>query len=194
MDQFYPYVNTSTDPNSIGQDLEELAGLHQSILGNRGLLSSVAGEQGIPGLVLPESLEVKKPWIDPPSGALMFDPQGSIVLPNPPPSADTIVLTYPVPLGYDGVINYLSCNFTGGGFVQGSGDLIWRILINQKPLLNFNSITSEKGTPQQGRHIGYIRVYSGDVLQWVVNHASNPALNGNVICSFTGYIYPSRGN
>lgn len=190
-DAFYATINPQANGDT-GSDLEELAGLHQELLGNRGLLNEVSGTDGIPGLTYGTNLEIKHPWIDEPVGAVPFDPQSSIALPAG--SGDTLVLTFPVPIGYDGVIEYISCNFTGGGFTQSSGDIVWRLENNGKPILNFSNITSEKGTIFQGRKIGRLRIYSGQTINWVVNHVSNPSLNGNIVCSFTGYLYPNRGN
>jgi len=192
MDQFYPSSHDILNSQTVGQELEELAGLHQELLGNRGLLNTISGDQGIPGQNYPVNIETKNPWLDEPPGAQPFDPQESISLPAA--AGDTVVLTMLVPAGYDGVINEMSCNFTGGGFTQGSGDIIWSLRVDGKPYPNFGIITNEKGTPLQGRKIGRIRVYSGQRVQWLVNHVANLALNGNVICSLTGYFYPSRGN
>lgn len=97
-----------------------------------------------------------------------------------------------VPVGYDGVINSYGANFTGGGFVDGSGDLVWRISRNGVPIKNFEYILTERGDPNQPIPVNYIRVYSGDKIQFLINHAANVALNtGYIICDLGGFWFPN---
>jgi hypothetical protein len=177
--------------NTTANDLTDLATMHQQLIGNNGFLDMSGGTAGINS---PPSIPtfIRRPWLDPGDGATPFDAQGGVALPAAP-SVDTTVLTFTVDIGYDGVINSLSQNFTGSGFVQFSGDIIWRLLINGKPVRNFSNMTAEKGTIVTQRQISPIRLFSGDVVTYVVNHANNNALNGNVVCSITGYTYPNRG-
>lgn len=174
----------------ISDELASLAIMQQTLIGNTGLLDVNANTGGIAG---PPSAPtyIKRPWIDPPEGSASFDPQNGIALPGVP--GDTAVLTFTVDIGYDGVINAISHNFIGGGFTQFSGDIVWRLLINGKAVRNFSNMTAEKGTIEHQRVISPIRVFSGDVVTYVVNHVANPGLNGSVICSITGYTYPNRG-
>lgn len=138
-----------------------------------------------------DNLVTKKPWLDEPSGSKPFDPQGVVALPAV--GAAAIVLTYTVPEGYDGVVKYLSCNLTFCGFTEGSGDVTWRLQINGKPVENFSLITVEKGTIEIPRPISPLRLFSKDIIQWIVTHVANAGLVGSVNCSLNGYIYPSRG-
>lgn len=171
-------------------ELTGLAELNTKLIGNTGILGQpLANDQGAP---LEPPLFVRRPWLDPPSGFFPFDEQNGIALPAVG-AGDTVVLTFVVPEGYDGVINKISNTYTAGGFVGFSGDIIWRIVANGKPIPNFQNIRNEKGTTQQPREISPIRIYSGQVIQYIVNHAANIGLVGNTICSLTGYYYPNRG-
>lgn len=97
-----------------------------------------------------------------------------------------------VPTGYDGAINSYGANFTGGGFVDGSGDLVWRISRNGVPIKNFEFILTERGDPNQPIPVNYIRIYSGDRIQFLINHAANVTLNdGFIICDLGGFFYPN---
>lgn len=49
-----------------------------------------------------------------------------------PVDGDVQVLDFRVPVGYDGIIMQGYNLYTGTGFVQGSGDILWRIQINGK--------------------------------------------------------------
>jgi hypothetical protein len=158
--------------------------------------------------VLAPQLEIKRPWLDPPEGYAPYDYQASATLPavgagstvpqltgatGATAVVDTNGLGLIVDNGYDGVINSLSCNFTGAGFTDFSGQIIWILFADSKPIRNFNNIQAQKGTVQIPRDIAPIRIYSGQTITWVVIHASNPSLNGEVVCTLTGYVYPNRG-
>jgi hypothetical protein len=139
----------------------------------------------------PTPYVVKRPWIDEPDGSEPFDPQNGVALgvisANP-----QVILNLQVPTGSDGVIKFLSCNTTFP-FNDFSGDLQWQLRQNGRPIRNFDNILAQKGTIQIPRPISPIRIYSGDLIQWVVFHLANAGLNGNVVCSLNGYFYPNQG-
>lgn len=177
----------------IAIELRELAALHQTLLGGKRFIGSYSPDtdrfSGNGG----SDFQLAPPWVQPPQDSLSFDEAGTVALPAPP-SADTTVLEFLVPEGYDGVINALSLNFEGGGFVNGSGDIVWRILIDGRAQRNYSNITSQKGTTELPRTIqGGIRVFSGQTVMAVVNHVSNVGLNGDVVATMGGWFYPSKG-
>lgn len=129
------------------------------------------------------------PWGPYPTGRLPFDQVGTVNLPAVG-AGDTTVLTFQVPLGYDGVTQYYSLNFMGGGFTEGSGDIVWRILQNGATVRNFENITSERGTVYIPRPVANLQFFSNDIITVVVNHIANAALIGQVIVSLNGYYYP----
>jgi hypothetical protein len=167
----------------ITNQLTELAALHSTNV------------KGIDALVMQDpnlSLVTKRPWIDEPSGSDPFDQQMGIVLPIVG-AGDVIVGSLVCPDGNDGVIKGVSCNVNFGGFVQFSGDIVWRLEIDGRPVKNFDNIISEKGTINFPRLISPIRIYSGQTATWIVNHEANGLLAGQVVCSLSGYFYPSKG-
>ena len=177
------------------QQLQELAAIHMELLGGKQLLSAYQDlSTPGPGGSLTGTLgAVIRPWIDEPDGSVPFDEQFGIALPAVF-GVETVVLSFQVPIGYDGVIKAISNNFLGGGFVDFSGHIQWRILADGKPIRNFSNILANKGTIAAGRIISPIRVYSGQVINYTVNHLANVGLVGQVVCSLTGYIYPSGKN
>jgi hypothetical protein len=170
---------------SFAQDLQTLFQQHLSIA-HTGVLTSTQN-------VLPQSpsITIKRPWLEPPEGYSSFDSQQGGALPIVGGLLTLVMLT--VDPGWDGVINFLSCNFVGGGFQDFSGSIVWSLYRNSSPIRNYNNITAQKGTVQQQRQISPIRIYSGDVITFQITHPNNVALNGNVVCSITGYTYPNRG-
>lgn len=129
------------------------------------------------------------PWLYPPPGFRSFDWVRSIA--TPAVGVETTVLGFSVPVGFDGVIRRISNNFTGGGFIQGSGDLIWRIRVNNRVVQNFGAILTEFGSISQPREIDGIVVRAGQAVTYSVT-CSNAALSGGsyVVCCFSGYYWP----
>ena len=181
--------------NSEGLDLANLAAWHQQRIGQMGLLAippegATSQPLGVPANPVATSQRV---WVNEPPGSVPFDEQGGITLGAvPTPGVDQPVVTMIVPHGFDGVIKYISNNSTDLTFVDFSGDLIWRILVNGRPIRNFGNILASKGTTQQGRIISPIRIFSGDIVTYTVQFAAG-AVTGQVICSLNGYYFPSKG-
>lgn len=175
-------------------EMKELAGMHQMLVGGKRFIGSYNPDtdrfdKGNGG----GDFQLAPPWVEAPQNFLSYDEFGLVALPASP-SVDATILSMLVPDGYDGVIKTISLNFTGGGFVQGSGDIVWRILIDGQAVRNFSNITTEKGSPEQPRPLsGGIRVFSGQLVTAVVNHASNVGLSGDATAGFGGWFYPAKG-
>jgi len=181
---------------TFAQQLNTLAQLHYHTVSTGILASTSVVPAGSP------PLQVRRPWLDPPEGYSPYDAADGLALPAVGAASTTnlttalgsaAVLSFSVDDGYDGVINALSCNFLGGGFADFSGDIVWTLYADSKPIRNFQSITSQKGTVQQPRQVSPIRIYANQVITWVVTHVGNVVLNGNVVCTLTGFVYPNRG-
>lgn len=163
--------------------------LQQRALGGKGYIPFAAELRGLDPLAVASN--GIPPWVQPPQGHLPFLDHAALAVPGPPgPAAAGVVLTMNVPQGYDGVINAISNNYVAGGFVSGSGDLIWRILADGRAIRNFNNIIVEFGTLQIPRVVDGIRVFSGQAITYTINHPANAALGGNTVCTLKGYFYP----
>lgn len=166
--------------------LSLVARLQQDQLGGRGFRPFAAELRGLdPTDVVNGGIA---PWIQPPQGHIPFLEAG--VLAAPGVGAAGVVLTMPVPSGMDGVINGISNNYVAGGFVSGSGQLVWRILADGRAIRNFNNIIVEFGTLQIPRVVDGIRVFSDQTITYTIDHIANAALGGNVVCTLKGYFYP----
>lgn len=141
------------------------------------------------------------PWSEMPPGGLPFDPFDSIVTPNAN-SVETLVLQFQVPFGYDGIVLGVTNLFTGPGFVEGSGNLIWRIRIGSpnlqgRPQRNYSDIRNTLGTLAQPREVhGGIAIVSGQFLEYTVTHALGSPIvpaGTRIICNIAGFYWP-RGS
>lgn len=189
--------NTQTSAsvvNPTANNLLELAALHNTLLVGTQAISTGTGDDTTSGL--PTSV-VKKPWLDAPDGSLPFDFGGAVALGGVgttvivPMTPGVALYSFRVPTGYDGVINAYSWNFTGGGFTDGSGDLVGQIFRNTAAVRNYDAMLNERGTTTIPRNTAPIRIYSNDLITLQVQHASNGLLAGDIVGSFVGYFYPN---
>lgn len=190
-------LDTITDNVAVALEMKELAAVHQALVGGKRFIGSYrpdtdrfdsGGSSGAGS-----DFQLAPPWVEAPQNFLSFDEAGTVALPAAP-SVDTTILSLLVPDGYDGIIKTISLNFAGGGFVQASGTIVWRLLADGQAIRNYSNITSEKGSPEQPRAIsGGIRVFSGQLITAVVNHVSDVTLTGDVVATLGGWFYPSKG-
>ncbi len=185
-----PFNVTATTLSTVNTNaavLNELALLHANKIAALNLISTGTGSDAAKQ---DPTYTVKRPWLDAPDGAVPFDEANAAALGVV--GVTTVVVSHTFPDGYDGVINAFSANFTGGGFVQGSGDLIFQLQRDGVPIRNYNNILVEKGTIGIPRVIAPLRGYSKQTISLVVIHAANGLLAGNVVGSLVGYDYPSE--
>lgn len=135
---------------------------------------------------------VNPPWVVAPDGYLAVDEQSSVTLPIVGVSTD--VLTYVVPDGWSAIFNKYSCSFEGAGFTAGSGDIVYKLFINDQPYKGFSAINTDRGNNINQRDLGTagIQAFPKDVIRWVVEHVNNGGINGTVTCTLTGWIYPYK--
>lgn len=101
-----------------------------------------------------------------------------------------------VPNGYDGCIVSVVFNYTGVGFNEGSGDLTWRLRINQQRYAkDYGEVKVQIGSQQTPYNInsGQILLQSGNFAQVYVNIAVAAGGNlagGTLIGSIFGWTWP----
>jgi hypothetical protein len=110
------------------------------------------------------------------------------------------IISYVVPPGRNGIIYKVANNFVGGGWVEGTGDLIWRILVDGTPppgAVSYDNILASLGNPASPTEIPGFRIFENQVLQLVAfNNPAGPS--GGVIIAgqrvgarFVGWNYPT---
>ena len=120
-------------------------------------------------------------------------------LPSPFDGTDTVIGSFRVPYGFDGVLNRIICGFFNGtGFVDGSGDIIWRVRINSVFARNLGDIRFQYGSLQNAPFIipGYgIKLVSGQTVTFLVDvPASSPiaGANSRLMLSGFGWYWPRK--
>ena len=148
-----------------------------------------------------DSNPLTPPWVQMPDGGFPFSSNGTINTPaatGGPPYTWTDVIgpngqyVMQVPNGSDGVIRRLVCFYNGGGFISGSGALVWRILVNGQAVRNYDNILVQLGVqPFPGETEG-IRVFSGQTVQFQVTNVSQAGGGTQIFCFFGGWYWPNK--
>lgn len=139
-----------------------------------------------------------------PSGSVAFNPSGQIVLPTTV-SGDNVILQFTVPVGYDGIIlgqfhGYYKTPFAGilpPSFIEGSGDIVWRLSANGRFLRDCGNMLFSLGTIRsQSPVAGGLQLRSQDIVKYLVNV---PNLSGNlapgqgsIVAGLHGYFWPRK--
>jgi hypothetical protein len=135
------------------------------------------------------------PWVRMPTQGKRFSKIGSIPLPAAN-ATDTLVSSWRVPYGYDGCIVSVVFNTDGTlGFQQGSGDLTWRLQLNQRWVRDYGNVTTYIGslTTPYNINSGQILLQSGQLVQMFVNRsvASGGTISGGrVVMATFGWTWP----
>lgn len=177
-------ADTLPRPDYRGADVERVA--QQNVI--------APPSQIVPAVTPPPSsgasYQQLAPWQFPPFNAEPFDPCVYVALGNQ--GTTTTILTLRVPDGRHGVIAKFGNQDFGAGWTQGTGDLIWRILINGAAARNYENIRASLGNVANPTDLG-LRLYENDLVEVIVVNAAAPAgIPGNPIVSarLHGWFWP----
>ena len=132
-------------------------------------------------------------WVRAPGNSIPFRKLGGI--PTPLAAAgDVEVLSFQVPAGYDGLIAGLFNVYTGPGFLDGGGDIEWRLLINKVYAVHLGRVLVTLGSRQGPFPVeGGIQVQSGNRVQYIVSVPNLSGgilpLNSQIVCGLEGLFY-----
>ena len=104
--------------------------------------------------------------------------------------AQEVVVEYDVPDGRNGVIFWIANNFVGGGFVDGSGSVIWSFEQDGVPLVGLEHLNTSLGTPAAPSRTSPVRVMEGKKIQLVVKNISILVAGQLVGGRISGHVYP----
>lgn len=170
-------------PNLYDQCLGEQVGLQSRVLGQVDAAKRRQWRFGAP------------PWVSMPRTGQRYQKVEASVLPAVE-GVDNLLLTYRVPYGYSGVLLTVTCLFSGTGFVEGSGDIVWRVRNNFRYFRDLGAVSISLGdldTPYALEGGGY-RIKSNDIIRLYAQLGAgalgvlDPA--GRIIVGITGWIYP----
>ena len=140
--------------------------------------------------------EGARPWVEPPPGAITFNLDKAIPLPDPA-AVDTVILSFRVPIAFDGILLAQYHAYRGSGvFVEASGDIVWRVRANGRYLRDMGNMQLSIGSPQTLSPVpGGLWLYSGDLVEYIVsapNGSGNLPLpgQGNILAGLHGWFWP----
>lgn len=185
--------STNVMPNLYDACLYDEAALWDSAIAHGGLVRNCCPRGRKP--------YSQRPWVAMPEGGRRFQPIAILSVASLTPGTDTLIpfpQPFYVPIGFDGVITDVVMNVdppagSGTGFVEGSGDLVWRLSADGRylrdlgnVLVQIGSLTNPSPTPRGG-----LRVYSHNLIQFFVNFSGNNVNTGcNIVCSIKGWHWP----
>lgn len=148
---------------------------------------------------IPEEYLNYLPWDEDNRGAIPpqskpFLQQKGIVTPSTA-SGDNVVLTFRVPYGWDGLLAGFYFNYSGSGFAQGSGDIVWRIQVNQYYLKDLSNLPFLLGDPVNPVPMTQGKILlSGQKVSAIVNVANLSGMiqigNSTVYAGLLGFWWP----
>lgn len=131
------------------------------------------------------------PWIFPPDRWENIDLSAYVALPAV--GANAAVIQFTVPLGRHGIIKKIANNLVGGGWTEGSGSVVWQILIDGAPppgANSYNNILDSLGSPANPVEIAGFRIFENQVVTLVVQNVALAVAGQLVGGRFIGYLYP----
>jgi len=104
---------------------------------------------------------LRAPWVEMPPEGERLQKVGSIALPALE-NVDTQILDFTMPVGWDGVATNVMMTITGSGFIEGSGDVTWRMQVGQRWIPDFSSVIFQLNDLRNPHSLvgGYIRLLS----------------------------------
>lgn len=140
--------------------------------------------------------EGARPWVEAPPGAVTFNPDKAIPLPAPA-AVDVVVMSFRVPIGFDGIILAQYHGYRGAGtFIEASGDIIWRVRVNGRYLRDMGNMQLSIGSPQTLSPCpGGLWVLSGNLVEYVVSAPNGTGSlplpgQGFILTGLHGWFYP----
>jgi Putative Ig domain len=149
-----------------------------------------------PSCSIPKEWANRLPWDEDvaaiPYQAVPFNVAKSIPTPG---AVDTLVCEGKVPFGYDGLLTAIYQSFEGSGFDNGSGDIVWRIQINQRFVLGLSNNPYALGSSRQPTPLTQGQILlSGQTFRYIVNVPNTSGglivAGSRVSCGLLGFYWP----
>lgn len=145
---------------------------------------------------MPEYDSTKSPYANMPPGGREIQEIAALPLSSVPfDGSNNAVLSFTAPIGYDGIANRLINFFTGTGFAEGSGGIVWRVKVGNKYARNLGSILFTYGSlndpyiiPGTG-----IPIVSGQTVTYYVSVPASSSIGGaspQFVCAVMGWFWP----
>ena len=140
------------------------------------------------------------PWIQKPLNGidykkLFFQPLTAFQSGGAFTGVDTVIGQWRVDHAFDGVITKLVFGFTGTGFEQASGDIVWRLKYGQRFARDLGNVLNTYGDLQTALLVeaDHIQLISDQTVTLYANiPANSPVAGGQVFGGTFGWMWPRR--
>ena len=140
------------------------------------------------------------PWEVMPSNARKLEQGFALTapdnFPNPYNGTDTLLGSFLVPEGWDGVITRFVPNFVGTGFTDFSGSILWRLKVANRFAPDLGNVNSTYGSLTAGFSvpgINNIRLLSGQTVYCYASiPVGSPVTAGTISAIVFGWYWPRR--
>ena len=110
----------------------------------------------------------RPPWIEEPGSGEPFNYVNYVALPAIGTTA--VILDFTVPEGRNGAIKWIGNNFVGGGWVEGTGAVVWRILRDDGFMKNHENLLGSLGNPDEPSETAPIRIFENERIRLVIDN------------------------
>jgi hypothetical protein len=149
-----------------------------------------ASQSGFPENPTPQTIISGVPvWLWPSADSQSFDYVNYIALPAAAAAAG-VIIDFVVPAGMNGIIKRFGNAYVGSGFTEGSGSLLWQLLVNTQPVKNYSAIPASLGGTSAPSEVSSIRIKETQRVQLVIQNISlvvGGAMSGGRL---GGWFYP----
>lgn len=186
----YPLSNWTLTP---GYHRSQLNPSDNRLLNEINLWSAIQRSGGINRVCCP-GLDWEEPWLNMPGNGTRVSWINQAPVSSFSANVDFSILQRKVPLGFDGSIAAIVCGINDPAYVDGSTQITWRLKINEYWVPNCGSIVNQLGSLQSPFEVGFVRMYSDQVLQFFANvsTAGKTALAATSLIrvALIGWVYP----
>ena len=105
--------------------------------------------------------------------------------------ASVIVVGFTVPSRSNGTIEFIANQYVGGGWVEGSGGIIWQVLADAVPVQGYDAILGSLGATSNPGSLGRspIRIFENQLIQLNLKNVSVAAAGQVLLGLFRGHFY-----
>ena len=153
---------------------------------------------GLSGLSSPISQEIQSSQVPPLYTGMRknFFERGKLLTPADGGLANWSVVQFTVPTGHFGLILGYYCNYMGTGFVQGSGDIVWRLRVGNAWMRNMGNLQFAMGSLSNPFSMPLMQLLtSDDTITFAVNVPNTSGLiqvgTSYILCGLQGWYYPN---
>ncbi len=134
----------------------------------------------------------KRPWVDLPAGGYSFVELNQAAVVLPAIGAEVVVISFRVPQGSNGIIDRVANQFVGGGWTEGTGDLLWRIQADSLPVRGYERMIASVGSTSNPADLqkSPIRIYENQLIELVARNVAIVVAAQPLLGLLGGYFYP----